>query len=207
MTDPGYPILEWHNPACSLVILLLQGSYVQARAFSFLTLPHVSPSPPSVLLCYDTPGSIHLTQHLLPPKAAAISPPALLLGPPGWSSYILSCSPNNLFPMQLREESSFVKKKKKKESQLLSLTEFLSCLPKAPRIKFKLITASQLHLNWSLPSSQASLPIIPPPPQFYVALSLTFFLEHSSLVSACHRCCQSPAHIPQLGFSILVHTS
>ena len=90
---------------------------------------------------------------------------------------------------------------------MLSLTEFLNCLPKAPRIKFKLITASQLHLNWSLPSSQASLPIIPPPPQFYVALSLTFFLEHSSLVSACHRCCQSPAHIPQLGFSILVHTS
>lgn len=102
--------------------------------------------------------------------------------------------------------SSFVKKKKKK-SQFLSLTDFLNCLPKTPRIKFKFITASQLHPNWSLLSSQASLPIIPPPPKFYVPLSLTFLLEHSRWVSACHRCCQYPAYILQLGFSILVHTS
>lgn len=181
MTDPGYPILERHNPACSSCNPPTSGLVCSSQGFFFPHSPPRLTHPRSVLLCYDTPGSIHLAQHLLPPKAAVISPPPLLLVPPDWSSFVLSCSPNNIFPMQLREGSSFVKKK---ESQLLSLTEFLNCLPKAPRIKFKLITTSQLHPNWSLLSSQASLPIIPPPPQFYVALSLTFFLEHSSLVSA-----------------------
>lgn len=37
------------------------------------------------------------------------------------------------------------------------------------------------------------------PYKFYMPLSLTFFLEHSRLVSACSRCCQYPAHISHVG--------